>query len=112
MKKKKILLISDHLLSTSGVATQSRYLAEGLIKKGGWTIRQFGAAVKHMTHDVIQVNDDLVIKPIDGFGSPDMLRVALATEKPDILLIFTDPRFFIWLFEMEDEIRQICPFAY
>ena len=38
-----------------------------------------------------------------------MIRVALATEKPDILFIFTDPRFFIWLFEMEDEIHQVCP---
>jgi glycosyltransferase involved in cell wall biosynthesis len=33
-------------------------------------------------------------------------------EKPDILLIFTDPRFFQWLFEMEDEIHQVCPIAY
>ena len=29
-----------------------------------------------------------------------------------ILFIFTDPRFFIWLFEMEDEIHQICPIAW
>jgi glycosyltransferase involved in cell wall biosynthesis len=35
--------------------------------------------------------------------------MTLATEKPDLLFIFTDPRFFIWLFEMEDEIHQVCP---
>ena len=58
------------------------------------------------------VNDDFIIKPIDGFGSRDLLRVALATEKPEVLFIFTDPRFFIWLFEMEDEVHQICPIAW
>ena len=29
---------------------------------------------------------DFIIKPIDGFGTPEMLRITLATEKPDILL--------------------------
>jgi glycosyltransferase involved in cell wall biosynthesis len=33
-------------------------------------------------------------------------------EKPDVILIFTDPRFFIWLWEMEDEIHDVCPIAY
>jgi glycosyltransferase involved in cell wall biosynthesis len=33
----------------------------------------------------------------------------LLTEKPDAILIFTDPRFFTWLFEIEDEIHQVCP---
>jgi len=58
------------------------------------------------------VNDDFIIKPIDGFGTKEMLRVTLATEKPDLILIFTDPRFFVWLFEMEDEIHQVCPIAW
>jgi len=111
-KKMKILMLSDHALSTSGVGCQSRYLAEGLIAKGCWTIRQLGAALKHERYDVSQPDPDLIIKPIDGFGSPDLLRVTLATEQPDVLLIFTDPRFFTWLWAMEDEIHQICPIAY
>jgi glycosyltransferase involved in cell wall biosynthesis len=111
-KKYKILMLSDHALSTSGVAVQSRFLIDGLIAKGHWSVRQFGAAIKHENYDVVQVSEDFVIKPVDGFGSPDMLRQTLATEKPDILFIFTDPRFFIWLWEMEDEIHQICPIAY
>jgi glycosyltransferase involved in cell wall biosynthesis len=111
-KKLKILALSDHALSTSGVGTQSRHLFTGLIEKGCWSIRQFGAALKHNDYRTVVVNDDLIIKPIDGFGNPDMLRVALATEKPDILFIFTDPRFFTWLFDMEDEIHQICPIVW
>ena len=107
--KKKVLVLSDHALSTSGVGTQTRHLINGLLEKDCWTFRQFGAALKHNDYRTIVVNEDFVIKPIDGFGSREMLRVALATEKPDALLIFTDPRFFIWLFEMEDEIHQMCP---
>ena len=112
MKKKKVLVLSDHALSTSGVGVQTRHLINGLLKKNEWTFRQFGAAMKHDNYDTVQVNDDFIIRPIDGFGNPELLRVTLATEKPDLLLLFTDPRFFIWAWEMEDEIHQVCPIAY
>ncbi len=107
--KKKILVLSDHALSTSGVGVQTRHLIQGLLQKNRYTFRQFGAALKHHDYSTISVNDDFIIKPIDGFGDRDLIRVTLATEKPDALLIFTDPRFFIWLFEMEDEVHQVCP---
>jgi len=110
--KYKILVLADHALSTSGVGTQTRHLIEGLLKKGCWSFRQFGAALKHNDYRTVVVNDDFIIKPIDGFGSPDLIRVTLATEKPDAIFIFTDPRFFVWLFEMEDEIHQICPIVW
>ena len=110
--KKKILLLSDHMLSVSGVGTQSRHLVEGLVKKGKWSFRQLGAAIKHSNYDTIVVNPDIIIKPIDGFGDRDTLRLILAQEKPDAVMIFTDPRFFIWLFEMEDEIHQVCPIVW
>jgi glycosyltransferase involved in cell wall biosynthesis len=110
--KFKILVISDHALSSSGVGTQTRHLINGLLEKNTWSFRQLGAAIKHADYRTIVVNDDFIIKPIDGFGDPNLLRVTLATEKPDALFIFTDPRFFIYLFEMEDEIHQICPIVW
>jgi len=110
--KFKVLVLSDHALSTSGVGTQTRHLIEGLLKKGCWSFRQFGAALKHADYRTVVVNDDFIIKPIDGFGNPELLRVALATEKPDLLFIFTDPRFFTWLFEIEDEVHQVCPIVW
>ena len=87
-KKYKILVLSDHALSTSGVGTQTRHLINGLINKGCWSFRQFGAAIKHSSYETVTVNPDFIIKPIDGFGNADMIRVALATEKPDALFIF------------------------
>ena len=112
MTKKKILMLSDHALSTSGVGCQSRYLIDGLVRTGKWSVRQFGAAVKHSNYDIVKVTDDFIIKPVDGFGTPEMLRQALAMERPDVLFLFTDPLFFTWVWEMEDEVHQICPIAY
>jgi glycosyltransferase involved in cell wall biosynthesis len=112
LRKRKVLILSDHALSPSGVGNQTRHLVNGLIQKGGWTFRQFGAAIKHADYRTVVVNEDFIIKPIDGFGNRALLREALATERPDALLIFTDPRFFVWLFEMEDEVHQICPIAW
>ena len=112
MKKNKVIMLSDHALSTSGVGTQSRFLIQGLLEKNAWSFRQFGAALKHSDYETVVVNEDFIIKPIDGFGNPELLRVALATERPDALFLFTDPRFFIWLFEMEDEVHQICPIVW
>lgn len=112
VQKKKILMLSDHPLSTSGVGTQARWLAQGLINTGKWTFRCFGGAIKHENYDPIKVNDDMIIKPTNGFGDKNMLRLTLAAEKPDVLLLFTDPRFFIWVWEMEDEIHKVCPIAY
>lgn len=113
-KKTKILMLCDHPLSTSGVGTQARHLIDGLLKTGKYSFRVLGAAVKHERYDTIKVdgNDDYIIKPIDGFGNRDMIRISLMQEKPDAIFIFTDPRFFIWLWEMEEEVHQICPIVY
>ena len=88
-KKKKILLLSDHALSTSGVCCQSRFLVNGLIKTGKWTVRQFGAAIKHSDYRNVKVNEDFIIKPVDGFGDPQLLRTTLAVEKPDVVILLS-----------------------
>ena len=112
MQKKTILMLSDHPLSTSGVGTQSRWLIHGLIATGKYRFKCFGGAVKHEDYRTVVVNEDFIIKPTNGFGDRNMLRQVLATERPDAILLFTDPRFFIWVWEMSDEIHQICPIAY
>jgi len=112
MEKYKVLLISDHALSPSGVGTQSRFLAHGLIEKGCWTFRQLGGALKHDDYTMVKAGEDFLIKPVDGFGTVEMIRSLLVSEKPDIVLLFTDPRFFVWLWQIEDEIHQVCPIAY
>ena len=54
----------------------------------------------------------LKIYPISGYGNPQILRQILEMEKPDAIVHFTDPRFWIWLYNMEREIRQHTPIIY
>ena len=119
-KKKKVLVLCDHPLSTSGVGIQARYLLNGLLQTGEYQFRCLGAAVKHVDDVILNVpsnhpaweTGDFIIKPIDGFGDRDMLRLLLVSERPDALFLFTDPRFFIWVWEMEEEVHQLCPIVY
>lgn len=111
-QKKKILMMCDHPLATSGVATQARYLINGLVATGRYSFKCFGGAMHHENMDVIKVNEDFIIKPTIGFGDKNSLRLFLAQEKPDAILLFTDPRFFTWVWEIEDEVHQVCPIAY
>jgi glycosyltransferase involved in cell wall biosynthesis len=104
--------ISDHPLSTSGVGTQARWLIDGLLRTERYSFRCFGGALKHDDMNTITVTPDWIIKPTNGYGDINMLRQVLVQEKPDALVLFTDPRFFTWTWEMEDEIHQVCPIAY
>ena len=122
MKKKKILLLSDDLRMHSGIATQSKEFVMGTIHKYDWV--QIGGAVKHPEQgkcidmcEAVQNEYDvkdayLKLYPISGYGNPHMVRDLLKIEKPDAILHFTDPRFWIWLYNMEHEIRQNIPIMY
>ena len=113
--KTKILVLSDHPFSPSGVGTQTRYMIEGLLKTGKYTFICLGGAIKHADYQpqkVEEYGDDLVIYPVDGYGTQETVRSVLRTEKPDMLWFMTDPRFFGWLWEIEDEVRSLVPMVY
>jgi glycosyltransferase involved in cell wall biosynthesis len=119
MAKKKILLLSDDLRMSSGIANVSKQLVLGTVDKYDWV--QLGAAIKHPeAGKVMDLNEDVrkktgvedasvKIYPFDGYGNPDVIRQLLMIEKPDAILHFTDPRYWIWLYEMAHEIRQSVP---
>jgi glycosyltransferase involved in cell wall biosynthesis len=119
MAKKKILLLSDDLRMASGIANVSKQLVLGTVDKYDWV--QLGAAIKHPeAGKVLDLNDsvreqtgvkDALVKiyPFDGYGNPAMIRQLLMVEKPDAILHFTDPRYWIWLYDMEHELRQSLP---
>jgi len=56
--------------------------------------------------------NDWKIIPVDGYGTQEMIRSVIRNEKPDILWFMTDPRFYGWLWEMENEIRPLLPMVY
>ena len=114
-KKIKILTLSDHPFSPSGVGTQTKYIVEGLLKTGKYQVLSLGGAIKHQDYrpqKTEQWGDDWVLVPVDGYGNKDMIRSILRTEKPDVIWFMTDPRFWGWLWEMENEIRPNIPMVY
>ena len=110
MKKTKVLVLSDHPLSPSGVGTQTRYMIEALIKTGRYSFICCGGAMKHENYQPQQVEpyvDDWIIYPVDGYGDHDIVRSIMQKERPDILWFMTDPRFYGWLWEIENEILSL-----
>ena len=121
-KKKKILLLSDDLRMASGIATMSKALVMGTVDKYDWF--QVGAAINHPDKGkILDVSADIQkqtgvedanvkILPWTGYGNADLVRQLLNQEQPDAILHFTDPRYWIWLYEMEHELRQNVPIMF
>tara|TARA_R110001583_G_scaffold6509_9_gene33028 strand:- start:936 stop:2201 length:1266 start_codon:yes stop_codon:yes gene_type:complete len=114
-KKIKVLTLGDHPLSPSGVGTQTKLVCEALLNSGKFSILSLGGAIKHSDYTPIKVGkyeDDWKIIPVNGYGTPEMLRSIVRNEKPDIVWFMTDPRFYEWLWSIENEIRPLCPLVY
>lgn len=115
MKKIKVFCLADSPLAPSGVGTQTRYMIEGLLQTGRFEFVCFGGAIKHPDYKPIRTEeygDDWIIFPVDGYGSQEQVRALLKAQKPDIVWIMTDPRFWGWLWNIDNEIRSVAPLVY
>ena len=114
-KKIKVFTISDHPLSPSGVGTQTKYFIAEMLKTGKFQFISFGGAIKHDNYQPVRLEefgDDWIIFPVDGYGNQEMVRSMLRTQRPDIVWFMTDPRFYGWLWDIENEIRSLVPLVY
>ena len=117
--RKKILLLCDDIRMHSGIATMAREIVIKSAHKYNWF--NVGAAINHpekgkvldLSQDlnkVLKIEDvDVKVQPNNGYGDAMLIRTLLKREKPDAIFIFTDPRYWTWLFEMEREIRSTVP---
>ena len=100
----------------SGIATMSREFVIGTAHEYDWV--QLGAAIKHPDEGkVFDISADVnkeagidhasvKIYACSGYGNPQILQQVMNAEQPDAILHFTDPRFWIWLYQIEHTIRQ------
>jgi len=121
-KRKKILLMCDDIRVHSGIAHMGRELVINTAHHFNWV--NLGGAVKHPeagqrfdlsedTNRQAGVQDtSVMLYPTDGYGNPDLIRQIIQMEKPDAIFIITDPRYWTWLFQMENEIRKHIPIVY
>ena len=121
-QRKTILLLCDDIRFTSGISTMAKEIVIHTAHRFNWV--NLGAAINHPEQgkrfDICQDTNGLAgipdasvyIIPCSGYGSPELLRQVIDMEKPDAIMFFTDPRYWIWLFQMENEIRKKVPMIY
>jgi glycosyltransferase involved in cell wall biosynthesis len=121
-ERKKILLICDDIRVHSGVATVAREMVLNTAQHFNWV--NVGGAIQHpeqgkrldLSQDTNQstglTDSSIVLYPTDGYGNPNLIRTLIKIEKPDAIFLITDPRYFTWLFSIENEIRKKTPIIY
>jgi glycosyltransferase involved in cell wall biosynthesis len=121
-KRKKILLICDDIRVHSGVATIAKEIVVHTAQHFNWV--QIAGSINHpeknkrldlsdSTNKLSGLEDSSVILyPTDGYGSTQAIREIIKLEKPDALFLFTDPRYFMHIWNMEQEIRKSIPISY
>ena len=120
--RKKILLLCDDIRMHSGIATMAREIVAGTAHHFNWL--NLGAAINHPeagkgfdisqeVNKIAEIEDAWVrVLPSNGYGDAMKVRGLITEEKPDAIFIFTDPRYWVWLFEIEREIRNQIPLFY
>ena len=121
-QRKKILLICDDIRVHSGVATVAKEIVTETSHHFNWV--QIAGAINHpekgkrldisqSTNNLAGIDDSSVLLyPVDGYGDTQILRQIINLEKPDVIFLITDPRYFTWVFNMEQEIRKKIPITY
>jgi hypothetical protein len=121
-ERKKILLICDDIRVHSGVATVAREMVLNTCQHFNWV--QVAGAINHPEKgkklDISQdtntntglTDSSVQIYPVDGYGDANFIRQLIKIEKPDAIFLITDPRYFAWLFQIENEIRRKMPIVY
>jgi glycosyltransferase involved in cell wall biosynthesis len=112
-KKIKVVAIADDIRIPSGVGIQCKKILTGLLKTNKYEVVELaGSLVRGDMNPVMYKGVKLYPTGGEAYGNTYQLRLLLQIEKPDILLIFSDPRFFQYVFNMDDEIRQNCKLVF
>ena len=121
-KRKKILMLSDDIRTHSGVGNMAKEIILNSAHHFNWI--NVGGAVNHpdagqgfdLSPEINKMtgltDSDIKVIACNGYGDQAMLRQLITQEKPDAIVHFTDPRYWQWLYAMENEIRQQCPLIF
>ena len=121
-QRKKILLVCDDIRVHSGVATVAKEIVVHTAHHFNWV--NIAGAIQHpekgkvldistATGKEADISDASVkLYCVDGYAQSVELQQILNIEKPDAVMLITDPRYFKHIFNMEDTIRKQCPLVY
>ena len=121
-QRKNILLLTDDIRLHSGVANVGKESIIHSAHKYNWY--NLGGAINHPElgkkfdlsdeiNKLVGINDSSVkVQPNNGYGEAQQIREIIKNEKIDAIFLITDPRYFTWLFAIENEIRKKTPIIY
>lgn len=107
---------------SSGIGTVSREIVMHTAQH--FNFIQVAAAISHpdkgkifdLSQDIgnyLGITDaSVILYPYDGYGDPDLIRQLIKIHNINAIMPYTDPRFFVWFFQLEHEIRQQIPILY
>ena len=105
-QRKKILMLSDDIRTHSGVGNMAKEIILNSAHHYNWI--NLGGALNHPEHmqgfdmsgevnRLMGLNDsDVKVIASNGYGDENVLRSIINQEKPDAIIHFTDPRYWIW----------------
>ena len=67
---------------------------------------------KQLSEETGVEDPSVLLYPVHGYSDSTLVRQLIKHEKPDAIMLFTDPRYFAWLFAIENEIRKNIPIIY
>jgi len=121
-QRKRILLLTDDIRFPSGVGNVGKEMVIHTSHRYNWY--NLGAGINHpdkgklfnISEDInkeAKIEDsEVFIQPNDGYGNAQIVRELIKTKNIDAIFLITDPRYFSWLFQIENEIRQQIPIIY
>ena len=121
-QRKTILFMADDLRLPSGIGTMTRELILGSIHKynyihiaGGVEHPEAGKVIdlsSEVAKETGVLDASLICYPYSGYGDADLVRYIIEQHKVDAIVHFTDPRYWIWFYQISAEIRQKVPVFY
>ena len=121
-QRKNILLLTDDIRLQSGVANVGKEIVIHTAHKYNWY--NVGGAIQHpelgkifdISEDVNGIanieDSSVMVQPYNGYGDPALIRQLIKEQNIDAIFLITDPRYFEWLFQIENEIRKKTPIIY
>lgn len=121
-QRKTILFLADDMRMPSGIGTMTRELILGTAHIFNYV--HIGAGINHPDYGKVfdlsqEINNDLgitdasvLLYPYNGYGDPGVVHQLIKQHKVDAIVHFTDPRYWVWLYQMSAELRQHIPIFY
>ena len=121
-QRKTILFLADDMRLPSGIGTMTRELILGTSHIFNYV--HVGAGINHpdvgkifdMSQEINKEtgieDSSVLLYPYNGYGDPGLINYLLNNHKIDAIMHFTDPRYWVWLYQMSAELRQQVPILY